>query len=150
MKKDEVMPSIAWIIIGIMICVASTALKLGSWGHPQPGLFPFLLGCGIIALSVFHMIPQLYKKSQEGKTLLYWEGLKRVIIVFTLLVFYALGLERLGFMTCTYVFFVAIFKSLGRKSWGYAILTSLIVTILSYIVFEILLKVNLPKGPLGI
>jgi putative tricarboxylic transport membrane protein len=150
MKKDEVIPSIAWIIIGIVICVAAAALKLGTWRRPQPGLFAFLIGCGIIALSVFHMVPQLTKKSEEGKTLFYWEGLKRIIIVFALLVFYVLSLERLGFMICTYVFFVVIFKSLGRKSWGYAIFTSLIVTILSYLVFEIWLKVNLPKGPLRI
>jgi hypothetical protein len=150
MRKNEVIPSIAWIIIGILICFAAIDLKLGSWSMPQPGLFPFLLGCGIVALSVLHIVSQLYKKSQEDKTLFPLEGFKRILLVFALLVFYTLGLERLGFMPCTCLFFLIILKSLGRKTWVFTILTSLIVTILSYVIFEIGLKVNLPKGPWGI
>ena len=150
MKKVEVIPALVWAIIGIIICAASAGLRLGSWRHPEPGLFPFLMGCVIILLSVSLTIPQFLKKSQQGKIWPNPDGLKRIIAVFALLVFYALALEPLGFIPCTFVFFVAIFKSLGQKSWRYAVLTGITVAVLAHVVFQIWLKTNLPRGPLGV
>jgi putative tricarboxylic transport membrane protein len=150
MKRYEAIPSLSWMIIGILICIASAALRLGSWRHPEPGLFPFFIGCAIVLLSFSQLIPQILKKSQGGKIWPSPAGLKRIIVVFALLVFYALTLEPLGFIPCTFFFFVAIFKGLGQKSWKYAALTGLTVAVFAYVVFQIWLKSNLPRGPLGV
>lgn len=150
MKKGEMIPSLVWTIIGIVICIASAGHRLGSWRHPEPGLFPFLIGGVIILLSLSQAISQLMKKSQDGKAWPNPAGVKRIIVVFVLLVFYAVALVPLGFIPCTFVFFVAIFKSLGRKSWTYAVLTSITVAALAHVVFQIWLKTNLPRGPLGV
>jgi putative tricarboxylic transport membrane protein len=95
-------------------------------------------------------IPELLRKNQDGLGWPNRAGLRRIITVFALLVFYALALERLGFIPCTFLFFVAIFKGLGRKSWKYALLTGITVSVLAYVVFQVWLKTNLPRGPLGV
>ena len=59
MGKKQVAPAVVWAAIGTTICVASAGLRLGSWRHPQPGLFPFLIGSGIVLLSVVQAISHL-------------------------------------------------------------------------------------------
>ena len=150
MKKAEVIPPLVWLMIGVIICFSSAGLRLGSWRHPGPGLFPFLIGCVILLLSMSLTIQQFLKKTQNGHIWPNPAGLKRIIAVFAMLVFYVLALEPLGFIPCTFLFFVAIFKSLGQKSWKYALLTGVTVAVLAYVVFQIWLKTNLPRGPLGV
>ena len=71
-------------------------------------------------------------------------------VVFASLAFYALALERVGFLVCTLVFFVVLFKTLGRKGWGHAVVGAVIATVLAYLMFDTWLKVNLPRGLLGL
>lgn len=149
MNKSEVLPAIVWAIIGATICLASAALRLGSWRHPQPGLFPFLIGSGIVLLSVIHALAHIVATS-EPEIPPSSGSVGRLGVVFAALSVYALALERVGFLVCALVFFVAVFKTLSRKSWAYSILAALIATVLSYLMFETWLKVNLPPGPLGI
>jgi len=149
-RTREVIPSIAWIILGVMICLGSTSMRLGSLSSPGPGLFPFIIGCVMILVSISQAIVYAFKKSETGHFWQNREGVKGVIIVLVLLSFYALALMHLGFSLCTFLFFVAILKTLGRKSWNYALSTALIVSFFSYMVFAVWLKINLPKGPLGI
>lgn len=150
MKTREVIPSIAWIVIGGLICNAAKSLKLGSLRHPEPGMFPFCIGCTLILLAFLQLIKLLFSGKDESEIFEFWPhsgALKRLVSVFVLLIFYTMALKHLGFISCTFVFFVALFKTLAQKSWQYSILTSLAVSALSYIFFEFWLQVNLPKGP---
>lgn len=150
MRSQEVIPSVVWMIIGVIICVASVPLKLGLWRHPGPGLFPFLVGCGMVLVSTYQVIAQLLKESESVKFWPYPGGVKRMIGLLLVLIFYAVTLKYLGYMLCTFVFFIVLFRTLGQKGWKYAILTSMTVSVISYMVFQIWLKINLPKGPLGL
>jgi putative tricarboxylic transport membrane protein len=150
MKKPEVLSSLIWLMIGAIICIVSLPLQIGSWRYPKSGLFPFLLGCGIILLSSSQVIKEFFKKPENSQPWFTPRGLKRITTLFVILVFYAMALEYLGFILCTFVSFTVILKRLGEKSWRYAVLTSLIVSILSFVIFRIVLEINLPKGILGI
>lgn len=149
MRTREVIPSIVWTILGVMICIGSTSMRLGSLSNPGPGLFPFIIGSAIVLVSISQVIVHAFKKPEAGHFWQNRQGVKGVIIVLVLLSFYALALMHLGFSLCTFLFFVAILKTLGRKSWTYALLTGLIISLFSYMVFVVWLKINLPKGPLG-
>jgi hypothetical protein len=154
MKTHRFVPLIVWIIIATMICIASLSLKLGSFRHPEPGMFPFIIGCVIILLSSMQLIIFLMHTKNMSEIFNSWPHswrLKRsVIAVFLLLIFYAGTFSYLGFFLCTFLFFVALFKIMGRKTWGYIIFSSLTVSFLSYLLFQTLLKIYLPKGPFGI
>ena len=153
MKTRGFMPLIIWIIIGGVICAASKSLKLGSFRHPGAGMFPFIIGSVIILLSSIQVVIQLVQVKAEIRILKFWPlsaGFKRVIAVFILLILYAASLDSLGFLLCTFAFFVLLFKTVGQKAWIYILFNSLMVSALSYLFFEVLLKINLPKGYFGI
>jgi hypothetical protein len=44
MEKEDLLPAIIWISLGIGIAVDSYLLDLGSLHEPGPGLLPFLYG----------------------------------------------------------------------------------------------------------
>jgi putative tricarboxylic transport membrane protein len=150
MKVREVIPSTVWIISGVMICIGSISMRLGSLNNPGSGLFPFIIGCAMIVVSIPQVITQSFEESENVK---FWQsraGVNGVIIVLLLLSFYTMVLIHLGFSLSTFLFFVAILKTLGRKNWTYALLTALVVSFFSYMVFAVWLKINLPEGPLNI
>lgn len=151
MKAHGVVSLILWDFIGLIICIGSVSLKLGSFSNPGPGMFPFLIGSAIILLSTIQLAIELYHTEDPLGARLWphFSGLKRVIGILLLLVFYAGILDRFGFLLCTLFFFVTLFKTVGQKTWIVTILYSIPISILSYVLFQILLKINLPKGMFG-
>jgi hypothetical protein len=149
MRTREVISSIVWIILGVLVCVDSISMRLGSMNRPGPGLFPFVIGCTLILVSIPKIIRQ---SSNESENIKFWQsraGVRGVIILFVLLSFYSVALPHLGFSLCTFIFFVTILKTLGQKSWTYALLTGLAVAYISHFLFRMLLNINLPEGPFG-
>jgi putative tricarboxylic transport membrane protein len=150
MKKKEVASSLGWILFGLMIAIGSTSLGLGSFRRPGPGMFHFIIGSAIILLSSYQIVLQFYKDSDNSKIWPHPDGLKRIIYTMLILVFYAIAIEHLGFILCTFIFFTLLLKTVGQKGWGYAMVTGLTVSMLTYIIFHMWLNVNLPKGLLGL
>jgi putative tricarboxylic transport membrane protein len=150
MKKKEVASSLGWIIFGLMISIGSISVGLGSFRRPGPGMFHFIIGSAIILLSSYQIVVQFHKNSDNSKILPHRDGLKRIIYTILILIFFAVAIEYLGFVICTFIFFALLLKTVGQKRWGYTIITSLTVSILTYIIFHIWLNVNLPKGLLGL
>jgi hypothetical protein len=62
---------------------------------------------------------------------------------------YAILMEWLGFLLVTLLLFVVILAVIEKKRWPVAVLTSIAVTGIAYLVFQTALKSQLPKGPFG-
>ena len=62
---------------------------------------------------------------------------------------YALLMESLGFILVTLLIFIFILRMIEKKSWFSVAITSVMVTVASYLIFEIALQSQLPKGILG-
>lgn len=55
-------------------------------------------------------------------------------------------LEPLGFMVTSFLFLVAFGYLLGDRKYGRLVIVALVITLFLYIVFGVLLQVNLPRG----
>jgi hypothetical protein len=64
------------------------------------------------------------------------------------LLVYAFCFEKLGFFISTFFFFLLL-KPLVQRPWGYVLCGSLLVTGISYLIFDTLLQSQLPKGIFG-
>jgi putative tricarboxylic transport membrane protein len=149
MNWSQTVPAIVWLAIGLAIAVGAHSLGLGALNNPGPGLFAFIIGVGIAVLSAsliasdFRLPPALLNAATPKHS-------RAVIAVIAALAFYALALERIGFVVCTVLFLFSLFVVLGRKTWLVALSASVLITAGSYCVFVWALKINLPAGPLGI
>lgn len=145
--------SLVWMGVGIGIAYSAHNLGVGSLNNPGPGLFPFVIGLSMAALSLSVAITTMRSapvaRSTASKGGAPVAGIFPVIAVVAALVFYVLALERLGFLLCTLLFLSVLFAVLGRKNIFVAVGAGAAITCGSYVVFAKLLKINLPIGPFG-
>jgi Na+/pantothenate symporter len=55
-------------------------------------------------------------------------------------------LEKLGYLITTFLAMLLLFGIYERKRWWVALVGSIIVTVITYVVFHVLLNVQLPEG----
>lgn len=151
MNHDQ-LSSLTWFFIGAAICAVSLTYKLGTLSSPGTGFMPFLSGGAISVFAVlgfFHAT--LRKKGGEGEGPLF-RGVNwpKALIVFLSLCAYALLFFPLGFLLCTTLFIAFLLRAITPQRWPWVLGCSLAAAMASYLVFEVWLKAQLPKGILGI
>jgi hypothetical protein len=71
---------------------------------------------------------------------------KGIHLTFLFILFYALLLERVGFIGTTIIFFLLISRFVSRHRWSTAVFFGLVTSFATYFVFTILLHAPLPQG----
>ena len=142
--------SLIWLGIGIGIAYGAHNLGVGAMNNPGPGLFPFIIGLSMAALSLSVAITTMRSAPPAAsRDSISPERIFPVIAVIAALVFYAFALERLGFLLCTLLFLSVLLAVLGRKNIFVAAGAGAAITLGAYFVFAKLLKITLPIGPFG-
>jgi putative tricarboxylic transport membrane protein len=149
MKRLQLAGGIIIMAFAALVCFDSSRLSFGSPGRPGPGFFPLGLGTILFLISLTFVLKTALKwegASDSARTL--WAGLRWKQIPYTLaaLLGYALILNRLGYLICTWILMTYFFWGKGTKRRGSAILGAMIVSVISYMIFRGLLKVRLPLG----
>jgi len=75
---------------------------------------------------------------------------KNSLIILISLLAYALLLPYLGFFFCTTLFIAFLLRAIVPQRWVVVIGFALLTAGASYVIFEVWLKAQLPKGPLGV
>jgi putative tricarboxylic transport membrane protein len=144
-----------WIIIGLAVMVVSYQMSLGTLHTPGPGLLPFLLGSLLIVVSLPILIGSLLlfrKTVPESRAAEIWAGVefKNVLIIIISLVAYALLLEKLGFILTAFLFLFVLFATFDFQRWLFALGVSSVTIFITYLLFNVVLRVELPSGLLRI
>jgi putative tricarboxylic transport membrane protein len=154
MKKLDQISGGFLLVLGGAICIESYRVSLGGVHEPGPGFFPFLTGLIISILSFVLLVQASSNAKLEPLTqVTIWEErnqLPRLLWSILALVAYGFFLEILGFILCTLLYIGFQGKAIARMRWPTAILLALLSSFGSYIVFQVILKTELPKGFIGI
>ena len=62
---------------------------------------------------------------------------------------YGMALGYLGYLLTTFLFMLSMGQLMESKGWLATTLLALLTAVLSYLLFVVLLEVQLPQGPLG-
>jgi len=151
MRRMDLIKGITFLIFSLIVCYESIHLPLWSAKKPGPGLFPFFLGISLGFLSLVFIIVKGFRKNREAA--FFWadrRNRKRILFAFGMLISYAIVLPFLGFLVSTFflVFFLLGLSYPGK--WIAMGISSFLISIAFYIIFQILLKIQLPYGILGI
>lgn len=151
MRNPDQPSSLFWLVAGIGIVFGSLKYGFGSLQAPGAGFITFFAGAILALLSACLLVSSL--RSQESGTGLgiLWKGLeaRKVLYVLTLLVIYTLLLKHLGFLISTFSLLILLFLVKAHYQLLKVILISFLVTAGSYLLFQVWLKVQLPKGILA-
>ena len=150
MKKYGRISTLVWLFFALCICVESLRLPLGSWRDPGPGFLP--LGAGLF-LGILSAIAYFQSRLGEGEEVQgswYSKGRwKCILLILLSLCGYSVFLDFLGFLLTTFLLLILLFRFVEPQPWKVVIGGSLLASVSSYVVFEIWLKTQLPRGILG-
>jgi putative tricarboxylic transport membrane protein len=141
--------SLVWLGIALLICIGSFRLSVGSFRNPGPGFFPFIAGM-IVAVLAFaiHLQSRAKASIKESRGRL-WTDKKRIQkMVFTTLALlaYGVGMDYLGFLLSTFIFLAFLLRMIEPQRWSLVLLESALASGISYLIFDIWLQAQLPKG----
>jgi len=141
--------SLVWLGIAIYICVGSLRLSLGSFHNPGPGFLSFYAGFILGGLALVVHLQSRKGPSAKRDAEPIWSNRQRrwkmVVTVVALLV-YAVGMNYLGFLISTFIFLAFLLKVIEPQRWSVALFGSLVASGAFYLVFEMGLQSQLPKG----
>lgn len=133
--------------LGLAILWTGRGLSFGTFRNPGSGMFPVLIAILMLVLSA--ILIALPPKTQSPRPSVSGKVLVRICAVFVSLVFYPFFLDFLGFLIVSFILAVFLFGVFASEKYQFAVLKALVLTGLAYVLFEILLKSNLPKGLLS-
>jgi putative tricarboxylic transport membrane protein len=147
-KSKDFVSSLFWILMGIAVCYGGYDPGLGNAHRPGSGFLFFGLGFIITGLSLVVLVQALRLGSKVGELQALWAGIRwpQFTVVILSLVAYGYLFEFLGFIVCSFLLLLFLFKAVEPQKWSAAILGALLSALVAYFVFQVCLGATFPSG----
>jgi hypothetical protein len=150
-KTADLASSIFWMVFSFIICVNSVQIGTGTFKNPGMGFIGLWAAAllGVTSLTLF--IQALLKKEKE-KAAPIFKGLLwgKVLAILTALLLYSKFMPVLGYLLSTFVLMCFLFWILKeRQAWWWSPIYASVITIITFLVFSVLLNGQYPQGLLG-
>ncbi len=151
MNKHGRITALVWLGFAVCICVESIRLPLGSFHDPGPGFLPLLVGLALAALSLISFRQAGRAGAADSRSSWFSpEKWKNLVWVLLALFAYVAVLSSLGFLLSTFLFLTFLFRAgVEPIGWRWSVGGSVAASLACYVVFELWLQTQLPKGILG-
>ncbi len=152
MKSRDSFSSLFWLAIGAGVCYGGYDLELGTLRDPGSGFMFFWVGVIMMGLSLSIFVRALREKQEASEIKSIWSGVQwqKIVAVLIALFLYAYSFEILGFIPGTILLLVFLFKAIEPQRWSMAILGAVVSSLAAYVVFQVWLGCQLPKGLLSL
>jgi hypothetical protein len=137
------------LLCGAGIVVAVLTRRLGLWhgDAPGPGLYPFILSCGMVLIGVFGMIAAVFRSSPGTITPgISSGGRLRIAVYLISLLVYAALINVIGFYLATALVLLVILKFVERLDWIVVLAAIAVIVIIAYLIFTLGFGVSFPSG----
>ncbi|MGQ4273928.1 tripartite tricarboxylate transporter TctB family protein [Terrihabitans sp. B22-R8] len=147
-RTGEIGGSIVTGLLGALVCYGATenGIQWDSSG-PQPGYFPFYIGCLIIVGSLGALVQTLLSRKDGEVPFVDAERARNVVMFFLPIIAFAALSVWLGLYIGIFIYIFYTMWIPGKMQVHNALLTAIIVVAVNYILFEVLFTVPLLKGP---
>jgi hypothetical protein len=150
MKNYDQITSLVLLSLAVYISIESSRLPLGSWRDPGAGFLPLGSGLCLGILSMVNYLQARFRKEDYVRGSWYSKDRwKRLIVILAVLFGYSLILDFMGFLASTFILLLMLFRLVEPQKWAVALGGSTLAAVVSYVVFEIWLKTQLPRGIFG-
>lgn len=138
-----------FVVVGVVFAWGSTEYSFGSSARPGPGYFPFGLGVLLAILGGFVLFKALTIESEGGDPIgsIAW---KPLIIIVAAIVVFGLLLPRAGMAISLPILIVMSALAGDEFHWKDALLSCVVLTVGSWVIFVWGLKLVIPVWPVFI
>lgn len=143
-----------FLLLGGLVVYDSLRLGIRWVGDgPQAGYFPFYIGA-IICIASLITLGQVVAARKRGgrKIFVEWAQLRQVLAVLLPAGLFVLAIQLIGIYVAAILYISIFMVWLGKYSWIKGLVTGLVVSVVTFLMFEVWFKVPLFKGaynPLG-
>ena len=151
MGRADRISGVFWLCFAILAVIESRRLGMGTLHQPGPGFLFFWvnIALGIMALVVLIRAWTEKKTAGPRHAIFGGQNISKIIFVMLSLFMYILLMETVGFIPVTLLLFIFLLGIIEKKSWFFTAFMSIAVTVVAYLIFEVWLQSQLPKGLLG-
>ena len=143
-KVSKLLAGSIFALIGVGSAIIAIGLGIGNLAEPAPGFFPFAGGIVLAFLSLLFLV-QEWRQRADGSN--EFQGdLRRPVIAVIGLVVYTAFFETVCYIIATTILSAIVLRVLDTKSLRVIAVVSLLLSIGSYLLFDQVLGVKLPKG----
>lgn len=134
------------IATGGAFAIGATNYSFGATLRPGPGYFPFGLGIILALLGAMVLVTSLTKRCANGDPIgpIPWRPLFCVVGA---IVFFGLTLPRFGFVITFPLMIILTAYASTEFTWKDVLLNAVVLTSMSYLIFILGLKLNIPVWP---
>ena len=146
--RAEIFHALFWLFVGIVTTFSSTRYSLGSFSDPGPGALPFLLGVVFILLALIYLVKSALLRAppDPARSFKIGAGWRQMASVIVALLVSAIAFESLGFLITVFLLITVSMLLIEPQRWMLAVFMGLASSLGSYVIFDIWLKVQLPRG----
>lgn len=137
-----------WIGAGLLACYGATRLGLGSVTDPGAGFIFFWSGVFLVILSLIVLADSVRSSEQSVQDTGEMNWIKITLVLLSL-VLYAFFLEKLGFVLTTFFLLSFLLSCIEDTNWIRSLGVASAAALACYAIFELWLKIRLPKGLFG-
>ncbi len=151
-KQTGMSEGIFWIVIGGIICVLALQYGLGSFRAPAPGFVAFLSGVLISGIGAVMVVSRSVSMgrakgaSPGAGPAIPVVSLGRLAYTMIFLIAYAILMDPFGYIASTFLAMFGLFLDWEKKNWLWSLFFSVTASLVSYLVFEVWLHCQLPRG----
>jgi putative tricarboxylic transport membrane protein len=157
MKVDRIIVAVA-IVFAAVYFYETEQIELLAFGDPiGPRLFPYIVGTlfviGAAVLAFETLRPMVEDAQAEGAAApsfaerrttrrVYW----MIAAVSAWLLLYAIAFDRIGYVLCSVIFLAGLTFYFHPRKWFVNSAISILLPVVTYVVFHNFLNVSLPAG----
>jgi hypothetical protein len=145
-KVDQV-AGIALVAIGLLVFWECRGLPLGTLRSPGPAFMPVALGVILVCLGG---LITLTGGASPGLRDLGWGEAGHAVAILAACGFAAFALERIGYRATMAVTVFFLLRVVERKATLLAVTFALGLALVTFYLFDTLLRVPLPRGPFAL
>jgi hypothetical protein len=142
--------SLFWLLVSISVFIESVRLGIGTLNNPGRGFLTFGASgiLGILSL-ILLLRASLLKEERKREIPFVGKFWTRVLFVLIILFLYARIMPVMGYLISTFLLMTALFWVLERRKIVFVLFSSILSTLVTYLIFSKWLNCQFPGGLFG-
>ena len=152
-RNGEVISGAVLAALGVYIFLQAHAWDYYTVDGPGPGFFPTWYGVAMVALSLALIVGNVLKPKSKSATKptgnVDWQAAGRALGTWAAFAGSVALMGLLGFVLSFALFTFVIVAFVFKRSWVTAAITGIVAALAFYVIFPVVLEVQLPTGVFG-
>lgn len=150
MRQRNFISSIVLLALACATFLEVSRMPIGTPGRPQVGFYPFILAILLTILTLLLLWQAIKEKDGGGRTAEMRSGAwKRIGLAMGALFAFAFLLDLLGYIISTFLLIAFLLRAIEPHKWRIVIIVAFLCSLVTFLVFNLLLEAQLPPGILG-